>query len=489
MVLGTASSAGKSTLAAALCRLYANRGVRVAPFKAQNMSNNAMALEGGFEIGRAQATQAEACRVEARVEMNPVLLKPEADSRCQVILRGKPWKTLPARDYYLERGPLWEAATSSLDALREGFDLVIAEGAGSPVEMNLKNNDIVNMSIVKYARARAILVGDVDLGGIFAQFSGTMALLDPEERASIAGLAVNKFRGDPALFAPALPMLERYCGARALGVIPWLEEARLAEEDATALERGGESRAEGDVDVAAIAFPRIANFDDLDAIADEKGVRLRWVRDVRELGFPDAIVLPGSKATRADLAWMRDRGFDDAVRHLRRCGARILGICAGYQMLGERIEDAEGVEGEPGAVDGLGLLPVVTRFSREKAVRRRKGRSAPGALPGGGGAVEGYEIHAGRVEARGEPAFELEAGGGILEGEGCRSADGAVIGTSLHGLFDSPGFRGAWLASLRPSFVGSGESQAYRRSRALDALASAAERCLDMRAIDEACGM
>ncbi len=491
MVQGTASSVGKSLIAAALCRAFAREGLRVAPFKAQNMSNNASALPSGGEIGRAQALQALAAGVEPDARMNPVLLKPEGDTRSQVILLGSPYKTLKAEDYRLDRAVLWKAVTESLDSLRSEYDLVVIEGAGSPAEINLKAGEIVNMAVARYASSPVLLVGDIDCGGVFAQFAGTLALLEPAERELVRGLVVNKFRGDPTLLGPGLEMIRDITGVRVLGVVPWLRELGLAEEDGAALdarEPGPKSRASPpatEIDIAVVRLPRIANFDDVDALDLEEGVGTRFVSKASELGSPDAVILPGSKATLSDLAWLKAEGLDDGIRWLSRLGRSVVGICGGYQMLGETISDPEGVEGPPRSELGLGLLPVDTLFAPGKSARARRGRVAPGGggflATAGGLEVSGYEIHAGRSEVRGPALLELEASGEEgVSSDGSWARSGRVFGSYLHGLFDLPSFRRAWLASLGREAAGPARALSEARQEALDRLADSVSAALDM---------
>ncbi len=491
MVQGTASSVGKSLIAAALCRAFAREGLRVAPFKAQNMSNNASALPSGGEIGRAQALQALAAGVEPDARMNPVLLKPEGDTRSQVILLGSPYKTLKAEDYRLDRAVLWKAVTESLDSLRSEYDLVVIEGAGSPAEINLKAGEIVNMAVARYASSPVLLVGDIDCGGVFAQFAGTLALLEPAERELVRGLVVNKFRGDPTLLGPGLEMIRDITGVRVLGVVPWLRELGLAEEDGAALdarEPGPKSRASPpatEIDIAVVRLPRIANFDDVDALDLEEGVGTRFVSKASELGSPDAVILPGSKATLSDLAWLKAEGLDDGIRWLSRLGRSVVGICGGYQMLGETISDPEGVEGPPRSELGLGLLPVDTLFAPGKSARARRGRVAPGGggflATAGGLEVSGYEIHEGRSEVRGPALLELEASGEEgVSSDGSWARSGRVFGSYLHGLFDLPSFRRAWLASLGRDEAGPARALSEARQEALDRLADSVSAALDM---------
>lgn len=493
MIQGAASSVGKSLLVAGLCRLYARRGLRVAPFKAQNMSNNAGVTPEGGEIGRAQVTQAEACGIPPHVDMNPVLLKPEADSRSQVVVLGKKLETLPAREYYRRKAELWEVVTAALARLRSRNDLVIIEGAGSPAELNLRRGDIVNMAVALHARAPVLLVGDIDKGGIFAQLLGTLWLLAPEERALVRGLIVNKFRGDPGLFADGVRILEERGGVPVLGVVPWLRDHGVAEEDSAGLDdparhpvRG--AAADPQVDIAVIRLPRIANFDDFDPLAAEEGVRVRFVGTPEALGRPAAIILPGTKHTLADLAWLRAVGLAEALLDLARCGTALIGICGGYQMLGRAIRDPHGVEGG-GEAAGLGLLPVEVVFGQEKVTQQATARPL-GRWPWLKTAepLAGYEIHAGEATTP-TPLLALERQDGSRASDGACAADGRIWGTHLHGLFHNDGFRRAWLSSLgwRPS----GSELSYRQHKAAgyDRLADALEAALDVRQLDAIIGL
>lgn len=491
MVVGSMSSVGKSLLVTALCRIYARRGLRVAPFKAQNMSNNAAVCPDGSEIGRAQALQAMAAGVPPNVDMNPVLIKPEADSRSQIILMGRPWVTLPAIDYYARKAYLWEQVTAALDRLCAANDLVIIEGAGSPAELNLKEGDIVNMAVARYAQSAVLLVGDIDRGGIFAQLLGTLWLLEDEERALVRGLVVNKFRGDLGLFGDGVRLLEEKGGVPVLGVVPYLRRLNLPDEDAVAVEDSGSTPAPDGtadhVDLAVIAFPRIANFDDFDALKAEPEVRLRYVHRLEDLGSPCAIILPGTKSTLADLDWLRQTGLAQAVVEFVRQGGVVVGLCGGYQMLGERIEDPQHVESTQDSLPGLGLLPVTTRFIQEKATYQAQAQSqgGPGWLAGTRGMnVNGYEIHMGRTTGScGWLLIEQRGGRTVQAPDGSASPDGRVWGCYLHGIFGNDDFRHAWLTSLGwHSEHVSRQEESFHKS--LEALADSVEQALDMAALD-----
>lgn len=491
MVQGTSSSAGKSLLVTALCRIYARRGVRVAPFKAQNMSNNAAVCADGGEIGRAQALQAAAAGLVPTVDMNPVLIKPEADSRSQVILLGRPWHSLAAKSYYEKKALLWKHVTAALDRLRAAYDLVLIEGAGSAAEINLKRGDIVNMAVARYAHSPVLLVGDIDRGGIFAQLLGTLWLLEPEERALVRGLVVNKFRGDLSLFAEGVKILEEKGDVPVLGVIPYLKDLSLPDEDAVSVEsasrsprpvsstRGG---AVAQTDVVVLALPRISNFDDFDPLEAEPGVTLRYVSSVSALGRPDAVILPGSKSTVADLAWLRKTGLAEAVTAFAKGGGAVVGICGGYQMLGETIADPHHVESQEEQTPGLGLLPLHTEFSRVKATYQAQAqircrRDWMARLDGM--TLYGYEIHAGETPSQ-TSWLEIVSRNGqqVRVADGGASYDSKIWGCYLHGLFNNDAFRHAWLESL--GWKGKGVSQEQIFSESLDALADAVQGALNM---------
>ena len=490
MLQGASSSVGKSLLAAALCRIYARRGVRVAPYKAQNMSNNAAVCADGGEIGRAQALQAAAAGLAPAVDMNPVLIKPEADARSQVVLMGRPWQTLAAVNYYEKKAILWESARSALDRLRQQYELVIIEGAGSPAELNLKRGDIVNMAVARYASSPVLLIGDIDRGGVFAQLLGTLWLLEPEERALVRGLLVNKFRGDLALFQDGVQILEEKGGVPVLGVIPYLKGLALPDEDAVAVETAGapEPAAAGEIDIAVLALPRIANFDDFDALRAEAGVRLRYVRTAAEFGAPQAVIIPGTKSTIADLAWLRESGLAQALLRFAGGGGAVVGICGGYQMLGRAVHDPGRVEASVEQAEGLGLLAAETTFLAEKTTHQARARvlGGPGWLAGAAGQeLAGYEIHMGATAAAQGNWLEIvqRSGAAVSAADGAASPDGRIWGCYLHGLFGNDAFRHAWLRSL--GWQAAGASQALLLDASLNALADAVEAALNMPQLDQ----
>jgi adenosylcobyric acid synthase len=518
MVQGTASGVGKSALVAGLCRLLRRQGLRVAPFKAQNMSNNAAVCPDGGEIGRAQAAQAEAAGIVPTVDLNPILLKPEGDSRSQVIVRGRVWRRLSAREYHAAKPELLGVVADSLARLRAEYDVVVIEGAGSPAEVNLRASDIVNMAVARLADAPVLLATDIDRGGVFAALVGTLELLEPADRARVQGLLINRFRGDRTLLEPGLAFVEQRTGCPVLGVVPYLRDLRLPSEDSQDLDRpppaamGADSRAAvapgatgpdatnqrpDSLDVAVVRLPRIANFDDFGPLEAEPGVRVRYVRAPAELGVPDLLILPGTKSTLADLAWLRVTGLGTAILRLAAAGAPILGICGGYQILGAHLADPDGLDGPPSAAPGLGLLDVTTVFAGDKATRPVRGTvlAAAGFFAClAGQAVTGYEIHLGRTTGAAAPFARIgPPGPPILGGEGpgpapatglpptlgggggpsgieepgtapvtvlppglgggggadgAISADGLVAGTYVHGLLHNAGLRRALLAAL-----------------------------------------
>jgi len=449
MILGTHSNAGKSVIAAGLCRLLSRRGYDVAPFKAQNMSNNAGVTRQGGEMGRAQIVQAEAAGIEPHTDMNPVLLKPEADLRSQIVLNGEVHGAIDSSNWMDLKQELWQAVRESYDRLSTRHDVIVLEGAGSPAEINLKAMDMVNLAMARHAGAPCLLVGDIDRGGVFAALAGTMLLLDPEERAQIKGLLINKFRGDVSLLGDGIKRLEELTyGARCLGIVPFLPYLEIAAEDAVDLDRMHDNAGQILCDVAVIQLPHISNFDEFDHLERERGVRLRYVRDRDPLGEPDAIIVPGSKSTFADLKWLEERGLGAAITLAHGRGIEVVGICGGYQMLGRSLHDPEGAEGSRGQrMDGLALLPTETNFARQKRTHLSALRLRTGAT------VSGYEIHTGKtqiVEASASPLGTIvERDGNATESEdGAVTADLGVWGTYLHGLFANTSFRREWLRRL-----------------------------------------
>jgi len=438
MLQGCGSDVGKSVLVAGLCRLFANQGLRVRPFKPQNMSNNAAVTADGGEIGRAQALQALACRVAPSVHMNPVLLKPQSDTGAQLVVRGRVEGTWQAAAYQDRKASLLPAVVESFRQLSAEADLVLVEGAGSPAETNLRTGDIANMGFAHAADVPVVLVGDIDRGHVIASLVGAYTVLDGSDRDRIHGFLINKFRGDPRLFDDGRADIVARTGWADLGMAPWLAAAaRLPAEDAVALERPAASERRR-VTIAVPMLSRIANFDDFDPLRGEPEVDLRFVPPGQALpGDADVVILPGTKATLADLAFLRGQGWDiDLAAHLRR-GGRVLGICGGYQMLGARVSDPDGVEGPPGSAAGLGLLDIETVLTGEKVLR-----PVTGAL--NGAVFHGYEMHVGRTTGTGRPFLTL-AGGGH---DGARSPDGRVAGCYVHGLFAAAPARAAFLAEL-----------------------------------------
>lgn len=490
MVQGTMSSVGKSLLVAALCRICKQDGWRVAPFKAQNMALNSYATQDGREVGRAQAVQAAAAGVEVTVEMNPVLLKPEADAQSQVVVLGKPWARLKARDYYARKRELWQVVTGALDTLRAQYDLLIIEGAGSPAELNLKRGDIVNMAVATYAAAPVLLVGDIDRGGIFAQLLGTLLLLEEHERRLVRGLVVNKFRGDASLFAEGITILEERGGVPVLGVVPFLRDLGIADEDSVALDDLHPAPVPPDgLTIAVIRLPHISNFDDFDPLRAEPGVTVRFIDQPADLAGADLLILPGTKTTVADLRWLRERGLATALGVQAQAGTPVLGICGGYQMLGTAIYDPDGSEADVPEIAGLGLLPIVTHFSHEKQTVRAQGAvaAASGLFAGASDLpCHGYEIHMGRtVLLDGAlPLLHITQRGGqpASDPDGATSADGQVAGTYLHGLFDSDNLRHALLANLavRRGTTRTAAPTRIDREAQYDRLAAAVRAHLDM---------
>ncbi len=480
MLQGCGSDVGKSVLTAGLCRLFANRGLRVRPFKPQNMSNNAAVTADGGEIGRAQALQALACRTPPTLDMNPVLLKPQSDVGAQVIVRGRMVGTHSARGYQGARADLLPLVLESFRSLEAAGDLVIVEGAGSPAETNLRAGDIANMGFALAAGVPVVLVGDIDRGHVIAALAGAKAVLAAADAAQIRGFIINKFRGDPALFDQGRRDIEAFTGWSDLGLVPWLAAAaRLPAEDAVVLQDTPGGAGGRRLKIAVPMLSRIANFDDFDPLRQEPEVELVFVPPGRALpGNADLVILPGTKATLTDLAFLRAQGWDvDLAAHVRRGGA-VLGVCGGYQMLGTNVADPGGIEGPAGEAAGLGLLDVRTTLTDDKLLRPVAGR-------GFGQSLEGYEMHVGRTDGPGlaRPFLDLEGEGS----PGATSADGRVMGCYVHGLFQAGGFRRAFLAALGAG--SSGLDHGAVVDQALDEIAEGLERSLDIPTLARIAGL
>ncbi|NTU88911.1 MAG: cobyric acid synthase [Actinobacteria bacterium] len=480
MIQGTMSNAGKSILTAGLCRVFKQDGYKVAPFKSQNMALNSFITNEGLEMGRAQVVQAEACGIEPSVLMNPILLKPVTDMGSQVIVNGEVVGNMTAEEYFAMKHELVPAITEAFETLSAQNDIIVIEGAGSPAEINLKKDDIVNMGMAKLAKAPVLLVGDIDRGGVFAQLAGTLMLLDESERDLVKATIINKFRGDLEILRPGLSMLEEITGKSVLGVVPYLD---VDIEDEDSLTERFKSKRIAKIDIAAIRLPRISNFTDFSALEATSGVAVRYVASAKELGRPDMVILPGTKSTISDFKWLRQCGLEASIKKLAANGMPVFGICGGYQMLGERITDSEGAEGG-GSIEGMGLLPVLTEFEAEKHRTRVTGRVRPleGAFSKLGGAlVEGYEIHMGATTLKSGAQTLVMLDGGIADG--CTS--GNVYGSYLHGFFDSSECRSALFAALCDmkgidvTELGSFDYVAYKELQ-YDMLAYAIRESLDM---------
>ncbi|AKZ63589.1 cobyric acid synthase [Herbaspirillum hiltneri N3] len=428
MVQGTTSDAGKSTVVAALCRLLHRRGVKVAPFKPQNMALNSAVTSDGGEIGRAQALQAQAAGIAPHTDMNPVLLKPSSDTGAQVIVHGKVRADMNARDYHRYKTSAMEAVLESYARLRAQYEVVLVEGAGSPAEINLRARDIANMGFAEAVDCPVVLVADIDRGGVFAHLTGTLACLSESEQARVAGFVINRFRGDISLLQPGLDWLEQRTGKPVLAVLPYLHGLHLDAEDAVA---SGQS-AKGAFRVIVPVLPRISNHTDFDALRAHPDVDLQFIGPGRPIPSADLIILPGSKNTRNDLAWLRQQGWPDAIGKHLRYGGKVIGICGGFQMLGASVDDPHGVEGAPGSMKGLGLLDMATELTQQKHLLQVSGRCE---FSTGDATVSGYEIHMGvsTGAALQRPAFRIEG-----RPEGARSEDNQILGSYLHGMFDTP---------------------------------------------------
>lgn len=492
MICGTTSDAGKSLLVTGLCRLFSRRGLHVAPFKSQNMALNAYTTLGGGEIGLAQALQAEACGLDPDLRFNPVLLKPQGDSRSQVIVMGRPVALLGARDYHLDFcETAWKAADEALQSLRREYDLIFLEGAGSPAEMNIYHRDIANLRAARAAEAPVLLLGDIERGGVIASLVGTLNVLPQEDRGLIRALAVNKFRGDVSLFDDGRRYLEDRTGLPFLGVIPYAADLSIPAEDSLGIRDFGS----GPLRIAVVALPHMANFSDFDAFAEE-GCRVRFAKDPSDLEGADCIVLPGTKTTLADLRFLRAKGFDRAIEEAVGRGVPLWGICGGYQMLGRRLVD--GVE-EEGEAQGLGLLEATTFFSPQKAAFPAEAHvadDAPGPFSAiRGRTIRGYEIHSGLTSADSPPPLRLRRRGEEVTdvADGATAREGQIFGTYLHGLADDPLFRRALVNWLRERkgltpLTGRARSGHEMRLEAYDRLADHLERNLDVEGLEHLIG-
>ncbi len=488
-ILGTASDVGKSVAVAALCRIFADMGIRVAPFKAQNMSNNSYVTLEGLEMGRAQIVQAEASRIEPTVDMNPVLLKPSGDTTSQVILHGRPVSSFKASEYYQQTEFLFNEALKSLERLRSLYDLVILEGAGSCGEVNLAHRDIVNFRMAHAAEAPVILTADISRGGVFAQLLGTLQVMSEEDRKRVAGFLINRFRGDLSLFDDGISYLEEQGQRPVLGVIPHYDHIDIDPEDSQVLDALTDppsSPQPGRIAIAVIRFPRISNFTDFSPLERDPGVDLHYLTRPRSLESYDLVILPGSKNVRADREWLLRNGWDERLTAYAEEGGRIGGICGGYQILGRTIRDPKGVEGPAGETEGLGLLDVETTLSSDKELIRVSGTWEELGQP-----VEGYEIHMGRTRCP-EDAPVIRKNDG--KSDGTRNPSGRIWGVYLHGLFDNPSFLCTFLKSLNPAYCPSGDSCTKETSgafkdRQYDLLAEHFRRHLDLDRLLEITGL
>ena len=493
MMMGTSSHVGKSILATAMCRILYRKGRKVVPFKAQNMALNSYVTRDGDEMGRAQVAQAEAAGMEPMVDMNPVLLKPTGNAASQVIIMGKPVGNMSAREYH--RGyslKAFDAVKEALGRLDKKYDTIVIEGAGSPAEINLKANDIVNMRVAKYLQAPVLLIADIDRGGALASLVGTLELLDEEERALVKGLVINKFRGDVTLLTPAIDFLEKKTGKPVLGVVPHIEQMGIDDEDSVSLEEKQAAPKEGDIRIAVIQTPKISNFTDFDALAHEKDVALYYVKSVEDLGEPDVIMLPGSKNTTEDMLYLRKSGLGEKILAHAKAGKAVIGICGGYQMLGEVIRDPQHTESQNDEVAGLGLLGMETVFASEKLTSQVVAQCQDLHFMGqsiSADNLQGYEIHMGHTaftrEADKHPFTVCQRRGkACASQEGTANAAGNVFGTYIHGVFDNDVFRRSVLNALRHSkgleALANTRNVMAEKQNAYEHLADVVENALDM---------
>jgi len=481
-VLGTGSDVGKSIVTTALCRILSNQGVAVAPFKAQNMSNNSGVTPEGLEMGRAQIVQAEAARVVPHVDMNPVLLKPTSDVGSQVVLNGTAWLEASSKSYYQKKNYLFSESCAALERLRRAYDVVVFEGAGSCAEVNLMENDIVNLAMAAHAEAPVILVADIDRGGVFAQIVGTLACLSDEQQSRIKGFVINRFRGDIDLFKDGVEWIEQKTGKPVLGVLPWYTEFSIEAEDAVVIQKPRPyiPACTGSPAVAVIKLPHISNFTDFDPLSQLDGLHLVYLEKRQPLECFKAVILPGTKSTCNDLRWLHETGWADNLNRFSADGGHILGICGGYQMLGEKVHDPDGIEGHAGSVDGLGLLPVVTELKAPKTTTVTD-------FTWQGVQGRGYEIHMGRTTSKEDrPLLTVDHRNGIpcQDHDGCIGRDGHVLGTYVHGLFDTPEVSGRWLALIGLDHIAVGQQHGpIARDVAYEMLAEHVTRYLDIETI------
>lgn len=493
MMMGTSSHVGKSILATAMCRILYRKGKKVVPFKAQNMALNSYVTRDGDEMGRAQVAQAEAAGMEPMVDMNPVLLKPTGNAASQVIIMGKPVGNMSAREYH--RGyslKAFDAVKEALGRLDKEYDTIVIEGAGSPAEINLKANDIVNMRVAKYLQAPVLLIADIDRGGALASLVGTLELLDEEERALVKGLVINKFRGDVTLLTPAIDFLEEKTGKPVLGVVPHIDQMGIDDEDSVSLEEKQAAPTEGDIRIAVIQTPKISNFTDFDALAHEKDVALYYVKSVEDLGEPDVIMLPGSKNTTEDMLYLRKSGLGEKILAHAKAGKAVIGICGGYQMLGEVIRDPQHTESQNDEVAGLGLLGMETVFASEKLTSQVVAQCQDLHFMGqsiSADNLQGYEIHMGHTaftrEADKHPFTVCQRRGkACASQEGTANTAGNVFGTYIHGVFDNDVFRRSVLNAIRHSkgleALANTRNVMAEKQQAYEHLADVVENALDM---------
>ncbi len=495
MVQGTASSVGKSIIVSALCRIFRQDGYNVAPFKSQNMALNSFVTREGGEIGRAQAVQAEAARVLPTVDMNPILLKPETDSRSQVVVLGKVWKNLTASAYYEHTSYLTGIIEGSLSRLRAEYDIVVIEGAGSPAEINLQEREIVNMRIARMASAPVLLVGDIDRGGVFASLVGTIELLPEIDRNLVQGLIINKFRGDVSLLKPGLDFLENKTGKPVLGVVPFFKGLRIAQEDSVWLEDKLDAPVLPGIDIAVIALPHIANYDDFDPL-EAAGCSVRYIASADQIGNPDLIILPGTKTTAADLNYIRECGIARVIKQRAETGTPVIGLCGGFQMLGKKILDLHHVESREDSVEGLGLLNIETAFATVKTTTQVQAcfLGGNGILEGlQGQEVTGYEIHMGlTIDPNAAPVFRITATPSGMAGylDGAQSDNGNIFGSYIHGLFDNPGFTTALLDRLRArKGLVTGSASVFDKHTQYDELARIIRHSLDVTRLYQITGL